>query len=107
MHTYFVDGLAADAVEPRELQSALQRAGSPTSTLFSTRTYLQLVCPTVPEILGVHVINTTLICLFRRPVEPNHDFDCVRPGSSKARVLNSVDIAHHVIHTHFSPRCSS
>ena len=30
MHTYFVDGLAADAVEPRELQSALQRAGTPT-----------------------------------------------------------------------------
>ena len=35
-------------------------------------------------------IDDTQICLFGRPVEPNHGFDCVRPSCSQVRVLTSV-----------------
>jgi hypothetical protein len=35
-------------------------------------------------------IDTALICLFGRPIEPNHDAYRVRPSCSQVRVLNSV-----------------
>jgi hypothetical protein len=63
---------------PRGLSTKLaDRVGS---TLFSTWIYLQLVRTTGPHIEGPCGIDTTLICLFGRRVEPNHDFDRVRPG---------------------------
>ena len=48
--------------------------------------------PDRTEHIGVPCgIDTTMICLFGRPVQPNHEFDSVRPSRSSVRVLNSVD----------------
>jgi hypothetical protein len=54
-------GVASHRAGRRLARAVLQAArGTPLNTLFSTRTDLQLVRPTVPEILGFHVVPTPL-----------------------------------------------